>query len=431
MPKGPLRILLMEDDAGLARLCQKSLEKAGHVVDHAADGEQGLVLCEKNAYDLLAVDHVMPVYDGLEVIRRLALRGPLPPIIMITGAGNERIAVEAMKLGAYDYVVKDTEAVYLDLLPAVIDRAIRQRRVEEHFRLAAKVFESAAEGIVIADSRAQVVSVNQAFTAITGYAPEEVVGKDARAFQSDLHDAKFYRETWAALTGTGVWHGEVWNRRKNGEAYPVWLTLSVVKDERGQTTHYAGIFMDVTTQKQAEEYLRHRATHDPLTDLPNRDLFRDRLTRVLSLAHREKRMAAVMMLDLDHFKPINDNLGHATGDRVLQGVARRLFACLRDCDTAARFGGDEFAVLLPEITEAEDAALVAQRILEALAIPFAFDGRECSISASIGISLYPEHGATADALMSSADSAMYCAKETRNCYELLRPAARLPSAAAT
>ena len=204
---------------------------------------------------------------------------------------------------------------------------------------------------------------------------------------------------WAALTETGGWHGEIWNRRKNGEVYPAWLTLSVVKDERGRTTHYAGILMDVTTQKQAEESLRHQATHDPLTDLPNRELFRDRVSQVLALARREKRMAAVMMLDLDHFKPINDSLGHATGDRVLQGVARRLLACLRDCDTAARLGGDEFAVLLPEITAAEDAAPVAQRLLDALAKPFIFGGRECSISASIGISLYPAHGATADALL--------------------------------
>jgi len=422
MSKERVHILLMEDDAGLAHLCRKALERAGYAVDVAADGEQGLAMYNPALHDVVALDHAMPVYDGLEVIRRLSARGPLPPIVMVTGAGDERTAVEAMKLGAYDYVVKDADTVYLDLLPTVIDQAIRRQCVEEHARLAAKVFESAAEGIVVTDPQTRIVSVNQAFTAITGYAPEEVVGKDARLFQSALHDAKFYREIWAALTETGGWRGDIWNRRKNGEAYPAWLTLSVVKDERGRTTHYAGIFMDVTAQKQAEEYLRHRATHDPLTNLPNRELFRDRLSQVLSLAHREKRMAAVMLLDLDHFKPINDSLGHATGDRMLQGVARRLLGCLRDCDTAARLSGDEFAVLLPEITDAEDAAPVAQRLLETLTKPFVFGGRECSISASIGISLYPAHGATADDLLSNADSAMYCAKERRNCYTLFRPA---------
>jgi diguanylate cyclase (GGDEF)-like protein len=163
-----------------------------------------------------------------------------------------------------------------------------------------------------------------------------------------------------------------------------------------------------------------------LTNLPNRELFHDRLSQVLALAHREKRTAAVMLLDLDHFKPVNDSLGHATGDRVLQGVARRLLACLRDCDTAARIGGDEFAVLLPEIANAEAVAPIAQRLLEALAKPFVFGGRECAISASIGISLYPAHGVTADALMSSADSAMYCAKERRNCYTLSHLGAPAP-----
>jgi diguanylate cyclase (GGDEF)-like protein/PAS domain S-box-containing protein len=274
---------------------------------------------------------------------------------------------------------------------------------------------------MVTDPRARIVSVNTAFTAITGYTPKEVVGDDARIFQSGLHDAKFYRDMWTTLIETGGWRGEVWNRRKNGEAYPAWLTLSVVKDERGRTTHYAGIFMDVTTQKQAEEYLRHRATHDPLTDLPNRELFRDRLSQVLSLAHREKRMAAVMLLDLDHFKPVNDRLGHATGDQVLQGVAQRLLAGLRDCDTAARLGGDEFAVLLPEIADAEAAVPVAQRLLETLARPFVFGDQSCSISASIGISLYPAHGDTADALLSSADSAMYFAKQRRNCCALFDP----------
>jgi diguanylate cyclase (GGDEF)-like protein/PAS domain S-box-containing protein len=418
----------MEDDAGLAHLCRKALERAGYAVDLATDGEQGLAMYDSALHDVVAMDHVMPVYDGLEVIRRLSARGPLPPIVMVTGAGNERVAVEAMKLGAYDYLVKDVDGYYLQLLPAVIEQALRRRSEDERMRLAATILANTSEGILVADAQGQITSVNPAFTAITGYTPEEVVGKDARLFQSDLHDAKFYREMWAALTETGGWRGEIWNRRKNGEAYPAWLTLSAVKDERGLTTHhYAGIFMDITAQKQAEEYLRHRATHDPLTNLPNRELFRDRLSQVLSLSHREKRMAAVMLLDLDHFKPINDSLGHAIGDRVLQGVARRLLGCLRDCDTAARLGGDEFAVLLPEITNAEAVAPIAQRLLGALTKPFVFGGRECSISASIGISLYPAHGVTADALLSSADSAMYCAKERRNCYTLSRLDVQAPA----
>jgi len=427
MTKEPVRILLMEDDAGSARLCRRALERAGYVVDHACDGQQGLALYDAGAYDVLTLDHAMPVYDGLEVIRRLASRGFLPPIVMVTGAGDERTAVEAMKLGAYDYVVKDADGGYLDLLPPAIERALQRHRVEERVRLAAQVFESAAEGIMVADAQGQIVSVNPAFTSITGYTAEEVVGKNPRVLQSGRHDKDFYKAMWATLVKTGRWHGEIWDRRKNGAAYPAWVTINAVKDERGRTSHYASTFTDITVHKQTEERLGFLATHDPLTGLANRALFGDRLTQAVAFARREKRTAAVMLLDLDRFKPVNDTLGHPIGDLVLQEVAKRLLGCVRDCDTAARLGGDEFGVLLSTLSCSHDAVLVAQRVLQAIAQPFIFGARECAVTASIGVSLYPAHGEKAEALLANADSAMYRAKKRRNCYELSRPNSEVKS----
>ena len=413
----PIRILVMEDDAGLARLFQKKLERAAYDVDVARDGEEGLAMYAAGSYDVVAVDQKMSVHDGLEVIRIMASQGPLPTTIMVTGTGSEEIAVEAMKLGARDYLVKDADGAYLDLLPTVIERARRQQHAEDHMRLAAKVFGSAAEGILVTDAQAAIISVNKAFTEITDYVPDEVKGKNPRLLQSGRHDAEFYKQMWNSLTETGQWRGEIWNRRKDGDAYLEWLTISAVKNKRGQVTNYVGVFTDITSRKRAEERLRRLATHDPLTNLPNRELFEDRLGHAVALARRTRALSAVILLDLDHFKTINDTMGHAAGDRVLQAVAERLAACTRECDTVARLGGDEFTVVLGAISDPQHCAAVAQRILDELAKPLVLDGRELSVTASIGISLFPADGQDPESLLENADTAMYRAKETRNRYE--------------
>lgn len=415
--KEPIRVLVMEDDAGLARLCIKKLTRAGYFVDHASDGEKGLAAYQTGNYDVITLDHNMPVYDGLEVIRRLATLGSLPPIIMVTGAGNEQIAVEAMKLGARDYIVKDVEGGYLNLLPTVIERALYQQRIEEHTRLTAKVFANAAEGILVTDTQARIVSVNKAFTEITGYPTEEVMGQNPKLLSSEQHIPEFYKVMWTTLLETGEWQGEIWNRHKNGTAYPLWLTISAIKDEQGKTTNYMGIFIDITSNKQAEEHLRYQATHDPLTNLPNRNLFQDRLKQVIAQASRSKRQIAVMMMDLDNFKPVNDTLGHAIGDLLLKETAKRLISCMRECDTAARLGGDEFTVLLTELSDPPDTAVIAQRILDKISQPFIFGERKCTVTASIGISFYPAHGNDPETLLKNADEAMYRAKKQRNCYQ--------------
>jgi len=413
----PRTILVMEDDQGLARLCQKKLEKAGYRVEVAYDGESGLAKYHAGSFDTIVLDHVMPGQDGLQVIRQLAAMGPLPPIIMATGAGNEQLAVEAMRLGAHDYLIKDVNGGYLDLLPTVIEHAIYQQRIEDEMRLAARVFEHTSEGIFVTDAHRRIISVNTAFTTITGYPAETVLGAVPALWQSERQTTDFYQRLWNTVEAFGKWEGELWDRRCNQEEYPVWHTISTVKNERDQLLHYLGYLVDITERKRAEAHLYHLATHDTLTDLPNRALFYDRLAHAMKLADRKQQLLALYLFDLDRFKPINDTLGHAFGDQVLQQVATRLTDTLRNCDTIARLGGDEFTVLTTGFTTLTEIAGVAQRILDALAQPYLCSDHQCRLTASIGISLFPTHSTDADQLIKQADAAMYRAKERQNCYE--------------
>ena len=425
MTPPPTAILVMEDDQGLARLCQKKLEKAGYRVEVAYDGEAGLAKFHAGTFDAVVLDHAMPGYDGLEVIRRLTLDGLQPAIIMATASGNERLAVEALQLGARDYLIKDVNAGYLDLLPTVIEHAIYQQRIEEEMRLAARVFENATEGIFVTDIDRRIISVNTAFTTITGQDAQAVVGTIPSLWQSAHHSADFYQRLWTAVHESGKWEGELWDSRREGESYPTWHTVSLVNNESAQPTNYIGFLVDITERKRAETRLYHLATHDSLTDLPNRSLFYDRMTHAMRLARRKQQLLALYLFDLDHFKPINDTLGHAVGDEVLRQVATRLTDALRDCDTIARLGGDEFTVLMTGFTTAAEVSDVAQRILDLIAEPYHCEGQQCRLTASIGISIYPTDSDELDRLLKHADMAMYRAKERRNCYEFSPLAATL------
>ncbi len=296
---------------------------------------------------------------------------------------------------------------------------VERRRAEEKMRLAAKVFESAAEGIMITDAQSHIVAVNEAFTATTGYEQDEALGKTPSLLQSGKHDDEFYRDLWKSLKETGQWKGEIWNRRKNGELYPQWLSINTVRDAKGGVGNYVGMFTDITARKQAEERLRVLAYHDPLTGLPNRALFHTLLNQALAKAQRHHRLGAVLFIDLDRFKNINDTLGHAIGDLLLKEVAARLLTCLRQSDTIARLGGDEFTILLEEIAHEQDAIIVAQKTLAVLAEPFNLAGNEVFVTASIGLSLFPHDGSDVEALLKNADTALYRTKEQgRNGYTL-------------
>jgi len=300
----------------------------------------------------------------------------------------------------------------------VIDNIHERKAIEEKLQLAATVFNNSAEAIIITDAGCNILSVNQAFTAITGFTSEEAVGKNPRMLSAKTQDQKFYEEMWAAVKTMGHWQGEIWNRRKNGEIYPTWLTLSSVRNTSGEITNYVGISQDITVRKETEQRLAYLANHDALTGLPNRTLFNDRLNHALAHGERYKLGLAILFLDLDRFKVINDTLGHDIGDQLLQNLAQRLTKSLRGSDTVARWGGDEFTILVDELNSPQDAVAVARRVLDVLTEPFMLNGHEIFVTCSIGITLYPKDGRDAQALLSNADAAMYRAKEKgRNNYQ--------------
>ena len=291
-------------------------------------------------------------------------------------------------------------------------------------KLADKIFEHSSEGVMITDPKGVIINVNKAFTQVTGYSREEVAGETPSLLNSGRQDPVFYRVMWQALIETGHWQGEIWNRRKNGEIYLEWLSITAIKDNLGHTTHYVAIFSDITAVRENEERLHNLAYYDALTELPNRILFNDRLNQAMARADRGKQMVAVMLLDLDRFKIINDTLGHMAGDTLLIDVARRVGGCMRESDTVARLGGDEFIVVLPELDSINHASLVAQKIIDVLAQPFTLANQEVFITASIGISFYPSSGGSAEMLVKTADIAMYHAKEQgRNNYQFYRSSA--------
>jgi diguanylate cyclase (GGDEF)-like protein/PAS domain S-box-containing protein len=424
-----IRILYMEDDPGLARLMQKRLHKAGYAVDTACNGAEGIAMTTTAEYDILLVDYNMPVCGGIDVLHALTRRGGFPPTIMVTGSGSEKVAVEALKLGATDYVVKDLEMGYLELLPMIIEqvlykqRLIREReemfaalqRSEERYR---RLVELSPDGIaLLVDGK--FAFLNPAGMELLGiYEQKELLG---RAMVDLIHPD--YRTIFAAQAHCVV---------ESGTPSP-WVEERFIRcdgseidvEVAGGPFTYLGepalqvIFRDISERKQAKQRLEQLAHFDPLTGLPNRALFFDRLQLAVAEAQRYGQQMALLFLDLDRFKAINDTLGHDAGDMVLAETARRLKECVRECDTVARMGGDEFTIILGRITDETDATAVAERIIDSLAAPYNPGRETCHLGVSIGISVYPTAGTDVDALLKQADISMYRVKELgRNGYLL-------------
>ncbi|MCV2367586.1 sensor domain-containing phosphodiesterase [Roseateles oligotrophus] len=308
-----------------------------------------------------------------------------------------------------------------------ITRNISARKLaEEAQRIAATAFES-QEGIFITDADKRILRVNRAFTEITGYSAEEALGQNPRMLKSGRHDAAFYAAMWASLGADGFWQSEIWNRRKSGEIFPQLITITAVKGDTDRVTHYVATFTDITLRKVAEEQIRSLAYFDPLTKLPNRRLLSDRMTQAQAQAARHGMEGALLLIDLDHFKTLNDALGHDKGDLLLQQVAARLLGCVRESDTVARLGGDEFVVILADLSDSENTAVgqserVAEKILSALDWTFLLDGFEHHSSSSIGIALFSDHSESFDELLKRADLAMYQAKAAgRNTLRFFDP----------
>ena len=320
--------------------------------------------------------------------------------------------------------------IFFSLLLIVFIVRTYHTRLDE-IRIAATAFES-QEGMMITDADRRILRVNAAFSRITGYSFNDVVGQTPAQLKSGRHDETFYRAMWESIASKSSWQGEIWNRRKSGEVYPEWLTITAVKDSAGRITHYIGTLTDITQRKTAEEEIRNLAFFDPLTRLPNRRLLLDRLQQALASSARSGRQGALLFLDLDHFKTLNDTLGHDIGDLLLQRVAQRLSTCIREGDTVARFGGDEFVVMLVDLSTIHEqstvqAEAVGKKILTALGQPYDLTGHEYHSTASVGITIFSNHQSTPIELIKQADLAMYAAKGTgRNTLRFFDPEMHLP-----
>ncbi len=416
------RVLSMEDDPGLSLLLKKHLERRGYSVDLAADGEKGLKMLDAGQYDVLLVDYDLPFLGGLDVLRGLSSKGMPVPVIMLTGEGNESAAVEALKLGASDYIVKDVEMRYLELLPAVINRVFskqqlinERRRMEDAIRESEeryrKLVELSPDGISI-HAEGKFVFINPTGARMLGAEhPDQIIGMSAMdVVHPDFKDmAKSRTEQLEKSADMVPWMEEKYVRLDGGV---IDVEVAGVKFVYEGKHAVQRLFKDITERKQVEQRLERLALYDTLTGLPNRMLFFDRMNQLLALARRNQYVLALLYMDLDNFKHINDTFGHEVGDLVLVEASKRMTSCMRSSDTVARMGGDEFIGICAPIAAPGDAVVVTNKIIAALARPFRMKGLELAMGVSVGISIYPLDGDDAETLVNKADAAMYKIKQS-------------------
>lgn len=420
-----LQVELADTNKGLLALAvelEQSEEKYSSILEHAAEtiftfteagviettNPAGTVLFGYDEHELLGINisALIPKFNQiapeLNLEESISQPSGVPVVYGVHKNGTE-FPIE-FTLGRPVYANKRQWLV-------IIRDVTARKKAEEGLRLMAKIFEGSTDAIVITDTHSRIIDANEAFTTITGYEKSEVLGEHPVLLESHKHNAHFYFGLRRTLLKTGAWSGEVWTKRKNDEIYPIWLSVYSVKDENNTSTHFVGIFSDITARKNAENQLKQLAHYDALTGLANRTQFIERLKWTLEVAKRSDAEASLMFLDLDRFKLINDTLGHQAGDQLLIEVARRLTECVREVDMVSRLSGDEFTVILTNIKSPEEAGMVAKKILNALAVPVILEGREVFVSTSIGITIYPVDGDSVNQLVKNADTAMYHAKE--------------------
>jgi len=387
---------------------QYALDRDGRVTLISPSGVK--LLGYESEEEIIRCDYDNDFYfnskDRENLIKTLAGRAELTDFELVLKTKDGRpVFVETNIKRVYDENKKASlfEGVFRD----VSDR----KQYEEQLLLLASVFENSIEGILITDASGNIKKINPAFTAITGYTEEEVIGKTPRILKSGRHEENFYEKFWKELFENGQWVGEMWNKKKSGEIFPEWLSINAIRDEQGEIINFVSVFHDITEIKESEEQLKFQAYHDSLTGLPNRQLFKDRLEMAIAYAQRHEEKVAVLFIDLDNFKNINDQLGHDIGDSFLIEVSDRLKSCCRSEDTVARLGGDEFMIILPDVVDEAKVVEVAERVLSELKKTFVISGHEIHVSGSIGITKYPRDGKTVDVLVKNADMAMYKAKE--------------------
>jgi len=390
--------------------------ETGHVVSFNNKTHQQLGYSRKAFSKLKLSDFSTGDTSGPE-------KRPLRPFNK-NGEGDVRTQYRTKKGALLDVRVRIKAMTHAKKTWLLFDaQEISARKLSDKFkRLSTAIFEAATEAILVTDAEGTILSVNPAFTRITGYSAAEVLGKNPRILQSGRQNKAFYKKMWGAIHAHGHWQGEIWNRRKNGKIYPEWLSITAVKDEEDHSVQYAALFSDITQRKAGQAKLERQAYYDPLTRLPNRTLFLERLSQAIKLTRRNQGKAALIFVDLDRFKAVNDSLGHTAGDAILKQSADRLLACVRETDTVARTGGDEYLIVLTNINSKEEASIVAQKILEQFSAPFIVNRRKVALGASIGIAMVPENGEEHRTLIENADLAMYRSKTTgRNTHYFFHP----------
>lgn len=424
MDNKPQKILAIDDMPANLALLGLALQD-DYAIQIATSGAKGLELAHDDPPDLILLDIMMPEMDGYETCRRFKADPVLRdiPIIFVTALTEKHAEAVGFSLGAADYLTKpvDIEIARLRIRNLLEREQLRQelQRKEAAQRLAASVFAYTHDGIVITDADNRIIDINSAFTRITGYGRDEIIGKNPRLLKSGRQNTDFYKAMWQSLLQFDHWSGELWNRDKNGSIYAALTSISVVRNDRGDIDHFIGLFADITPLKNHEYDLERIAHFDPLTGIPNRVLLADRLAQAIAHAQRSGNMMAVCYLDLDGFKPVNDQFGHEVGDQLLIEISLRIKDCLRAADTVARIGGDEFVLLLLDVSDIKECEAVLERILSAVAEPAMIAGNPLSVSASLGFTVYPNDVADADILMRHADQAMYVAKQRgKNRYHL-------------
>ena len=423
MSDKPITVLLVEDNPGDARQIREMLAEVrgtSFTVECSDRLTTGLKRLGAGGNDVVLLDLSLPDSHGLDTLAKIRARAPQVPIIALTGLDEEAVAVKALREGAEDCLVKGR--LDSNLLVRAIRYAIERKRADEALRAAKEYAEnlinSSLDMIISVDVNRNIVEFNRAAEQVFGYSKAEVLGKSIDLLYADPSEGSQLHKN----THDGGFTGEVTNKRKNGEIFHSYVSASVMHDATGRVVGVMGISRDITERKRAEEIIAHQAYHDVLTNLANRRLFVDRLTQALTRVPWHKRLVAVLFLDLDHFKSINDALGHSLGDLLLKAVAERLTACVREGDTVARLGGDEFAISLADVARASDIPRVAQKIIDALSKPYLLEGRQLFITTSIGISTSPDDAQDPETLLKHADIAMYRAKKHgRNNYQHYSP----------
>jgi diguanylate cyclase (GGDEF)-like protein/PAS domain S-box-containing protein len=422
-----LNVLLVEDSADDAELLELELSRGGlsPAIRRVETAEAMRAALAEADWDVVLCDYNLPSFSADGALTTLQDSGHDLPFIILSGVVQSEDAVTLLKRGAHDFLNKDSLARLVPAIQREIREAVertQRRRAEERVRILSLAVEQSPVSVVITDRDGAIEYVNPKFQAITGYSLFEAVGRNLDFTCLDMAGQEIFRTLWATVLDGQEWRGEFCNRRRDGGLFWEHATVSPLKDKTGAITHFVAVKEDITVRRSYEERLLRQANFDELTGLPNRVLMLDRLEQAIAVAHRHDTLTALLYIDLDQFKNVNDTLGHVAGDRLLKEASARLGECTREGDTLARMGGDEFVIILPGISSGRAAQKVAERVITLFNQPFVLEGQDNFVTASLGITLFPGDGADGQVLLRNADLAMYKAKELgRNGYHFFTP----------